>query len=76
VDAEVEHAQLRALETLKQDRDSERLDTALAALRGAAEGDENVLPRMLEAVRAYGTVGEISQALVPVFGTYREVSVI
>ena len=45
------------------------------ALRKGAEGDANLIPLMLEAVRAYGSVGEISEALIPVFGTYRETSV-
>jgi methylmalonyl-CoA mutase N-terminal domain/subunit len=73
---EVEEAQLKRLAELKERRDDARLDTALAALRQAAESGENLMPPMLEAVRAYGTVQEISQALVPVFGTYQEVSVI
>ena len=42
----------------------------------AAAGRENLIPIMLEAVRHYATVGEICGALVPVFGTYREVSVL
>jgi len=73
---EVETEQLRRLAEVKATRDGDRLARALSALRAAAEGDDNLLPPMLEAVRAYGTVQEISQALVPVFGTYQEVSVI
>ena len=46
------------------------------ALARAAEGDENLMPLMLDAVRAYATVGEVCKALVPAFGLYREVSVI
>ena len=52
------------------------VDPALAALREGAATDRNLIPLMLDAVRAYATIGEVCQALVPVFGTYREVSVI
>jgi methylmalonyl-CoA mutase N-terminal domain/subunit len=73
---EVEQAQLASLERLRRERDAARFEGALAGLRQAAEDGDNLIPHMLEAVRAYATVGEVCQALVPVFGTYREVSVI
>ncbi|MDH3627862.1 MAG: methylmalonyl-CoA mutase family protein [Acidobacteriota bacterium] len=73
---EVEERQVSRLKELKRERDNERVDETLSALRKAAEGDENLLPRMLDAVRAYATVQEVSDALVPVFGRYRETSVI
>jgi methylmalonyl-CoA mutase N-terminal domain/subunit len=76
VEAEVEHTQLRQLDRLKNDRDAARVDSALRTLAQAAESGENLIPIMLEAVRAYATVGEVCQALVPAFGRYREVSVI
>ena len=43
----------------------------MAALRRAAKGDENLVPHMLTAVKAYATVGEISDALREIFGIYR-----
>ena len=49
---------------------------ALDALRHAAEGAENTMPFILEAVRAYATVGEITAALRDVFGTYQEKSIL
>jgi methylmalonyl-CoA mutase N-terminal domain/subunit len=73
---EVETAQLRRLAAVKAGRDDGSLARELAALRRAAESKENLIPAMLACVRSYGTVQEISQALVPVFGTYREVSVL
>jgi methylmalonyl-CoA mutase N-terminal domain/subunit len=76
IDHEVERTQLERLERLRQERDGARVEAALAALRGAAEGGENLIPHMLDAVRAYATIGEVCGALVPVFGTYREVAVI
>ena len=60
----------------QRERDGERTDRALESLRRTAETDDNLLPRMLEAVRSFATVGEMSRALVPVFGTYREASVL
>ena len=44
----------------------------LDALRRAAEGTENTMPFLLDAVRAYATLGEICDALRAVFGTYQE----
>ena len=72
----VEREQVARLRRTRQDRDGARADAALRALRAAAEGGENLIPPMLEAVRAYASVGEMCQCLVPVFGTYREASVI
>jgi len=73
---ETEQAQLERLASVKRERDDDAVRDALSALRSAAEDGGNLLPKMLDAVRAYATVGEVCQALVPVFGTYREVSVI
>ena len=74
---DVEREQLERLGELRRTRDEAALQVALRALReGAARKDDNLIPLMLAAVRAYGTVGEISQALVPAFGLYREVSVL
>jgi methylmalonyl-CoA mutase N-terminal domain/subunit len=44
----------------------------LDELQRAAEGAENTMPRILDAVRAYATLGEICDALRVVFGTYQE----
>jgi len=76
IDPGVEPRQLAGLAQLRQERDGERVGQTIQALRHAAETGENLIPVMLDAVRAYATVGEICEALVPVFGTYREVSVI
>ena len=76
IDPEVEPAQLAGLTGLRRKRDGNRVTRTIEALRHAAENEENLIPRMLDAVQAYATVGEICEALVPVFGTYREVSVI
>jgi methylmalonyl-CoA mutase N-terminal domain/subunit len=73
---EVEQRQVERLRRLREDRDAGRHRAALDALRQGAERGENVLPLMLDAVRAYATVGEVCTALVPVYGTYTETSVL
>jgi methylmalonyl-CoA mutase N-terminal domain/subunit len=73
---EVEREQLEGLSAVRERRDEQRLADDLQALRRAAQSGANLIPPMLQCVRDYGTVGEISAALVPVFGTYREVSVL
>jgi methylmalonyl-CoA mutase N-terminal domain/subunit len=76
VDEEIEIRQRSRLAQLKTDRDNASVQRALEELQLAAENGDNLMPHMLDAVRAYATVGEVCQALVPAFGTYREVSVI
>ena len=73
---EVERSQLARLESVRAERDASRVSAALEAIAAAGESGDNLLPPMLEAVRAYASVGEISNALIPVFGTYRETSVL
>jgi methylmalonyl-CoA mutase N-terminal domain/subunit len=68
--------QQEKLRALRKRRSSARVEAALDALRRAAEGPENVMPALLDAVRAYATVGEISRTLAGVFGTYQEKSIL
>jgi len=56
---------------VRAERDRERVQTTLGALGDAAEGGQNLLPRILDCVRAYATVGEICDTLRSRFGTYR-----
>jgi methylmalonyl-CoA mutase N-terminal domain/subunit len=76
VGEEVERDQLARLVEIKALRNAGAVSGALGALGQAARDGDNVIPPILAAVRAYATVGEISGALVPVFGTYREVPVL
>jgi methylmalonyl-CoA mutase, N-terminal domain len=64
--------QRRRLAELRSKRDGARVEGTLAALTAAAEGEANLLPPMLEAVRAYATLGEIRQSLERVFGRFKE----
>jgi methylmalonyl-CoA mutase N-terminal domain/subunit len=73
IDESVTGEQLALLNKVRAERDSQKVTDSLQALRNAA-GDEsaNTMPFILDAVRAYATVGEISDALRDVFGTYQE----
>jgi len=71
VTEEDERRQIDRLETVRAERDDEAVDDALAALRETARGDDNLLPPIVDAVKAYATVGEISNVLRDEFGEYR-----
>ncbi|WP_435363309.1 acyl-CoA mutase large subunit family protein [Haloarchaeobius sp. DYHT-AS-18] len=71
VTEEDEQRQIRRLEDVREARDDEELDAKLEALRQACEGDENVMPYIVDAVKAYGTVGEVCNVMRDVFGEYR-----
>ena len=60
------------LAALRKRRDNNQVRNTLDALKRAAEGTENTMPLLLDAVRAYATLGEICDALRAVFGTYQE----
>jgi methylmalonyl-CoA mutase N-terminal domain/subunit len=72
---EVAERQIAALATLRAERDHARVARTLAALREAAAGRTNVMPALVEAVKAYATIGEICGVLREVFGEYRVASV-
>jgi len=71
VDPAIESEQVARLAKLRADRDNDAVQRALASLRDAAAGTDNVLYPMREALRARATVGEISHALREVWGLYR-----
>ena len=73
---EVEQIQIEKLRKLKQERDKQRVSQVLDRVRHTARSDENIMPILIEAVKAYATVGEISDALRDVFGGYREPSIL
>jgi len=72
IDPEVERTQIQRLQELKLNRDNARVRATLHELQAATERDENVMPYILDAVRAYATVQEVSDTLKVVYGTYRE----
>jgi methylmalonyl-CoA mutase N-terminal domain/subunit len=73
VDPAIEEAQAARLAVLRRDRDDSRVSSLLSDLRKAAEGTDNVLRPMKEALAARATVGEVCHALRDVWGTYRPV---
>ena len=76
VDRRLVDDQLGRLEHHRRERDAEAVASAIAGLKAACEGDVNLLPPILDAVRAYATLGEICGAMREVFGEYRPPTVI
>jgi methylmalonyl-CoA mutase N-terminal domain/subunit len=72
VDAAVEQKQVDRTRVVRAERDREKAESSLEQLENAARSDANLVPPILDAVRAYCTVGEISDVLRKVFGEYRE----
>lgn len=70
VDDALRDKQIARLNEVRSSRDNERLEAAMNELEAAARGDENIMPRILEAVESYATVGEISDRLRSVWGEY------
>jgi methylmalonyl-CoA mutase, N-terminal domain len=76
IDESASEKQLAKLEQLKKTRDSGQVHRTLDALRAAARSTANLMPPILDAVRAYATVGEMCDALREVWGEYEEVPII
>jgi methylmalonyl-CoA mutase N-terminal domain/subunit len=76
MDPEGETKHVARLNRVRQERDQQRVQETLQALRTAAQGDENLMYPVLDAVRAYATIGEICDVLREVFGIYQEVAVV
>jgi methylmalonyl-CoA mutase N-terminal domain/subunit len=66
-----ERKQVERLESVREERDDEAVADALATLRDAARGDDNLMPPLVGAVEAYATVGEVCDALRDVFGEHQ-----
>jgi methylmalonyl-CoA mutase N-terminal domain/subunit len=72
IDPEGERRQVAGLQRVRAERDPAAWSAALDRLEAAARGSDNLLPPMIEAVKAYATVGEISNRLRTVWGEHRE----
>jgi methylmalonyl-CoA mutase N-terminal domain/subunit len=72
IDESVAGEQTAGLESLRARRDGGAVERTLDALRRGAAGEANTMPLILDCVKAYCTVGEVSDALRDVFGTYEE----
>jgi methylmalonyl-CoA mutase, N-terminal domain len=71
-DPDGERRQIARLQELRRDRDNENVGATLNALREAAQGTTNMMPFILDAVKAYATLQEITDVLRQVFGVYQE----
>ena len=76
IDEALERKQVERLRALRARRDPEALAGRPPAVEDAARSGENLMPRILAAVEANATVGEISDAMRKVFGEYKEAVVI
>ena len=73
VDPSVRVSQIEKLQKLRAERDANTVEKTLSDLRQGAEGQENLMPLILEAVKSYATLGEICNVLRGVFGEYQQV---
>ena len=71
VDPQIEKGQHQRLEQLRKKRDSGSVDQALTQLKGAAQGDQNLIPILIDAVESSATLGEICGTLRDTWGEYR-----
>ncbi|PYS91598.1 MAG: methylmalonyl-CoA mutase [Acidobacteria bacterium] len=72
IDEQLERDQIARVRAVREKRNADRAEAGLNSLREAANGSENLLPRILECVEAEVTVGEISHCLRTIWGEYRE----
>ena len=72
IDESVAEQQVERVHELRRTRDADRLSRSVDALRAAARSRDNLMPPLLEAVRAYATLGEMCDALRDVWGEYEE----
>ncbi|MBN2695725.1 methylmalonyl-CoA mutase family protein [bacterium] len=72
IDDSVRDSQIEKLKSLKNRRDSKKVEETLKLLKEAALGTENLMPKIIDAVEAYATLGEISNVMRDVFGEYQE----
>ncbi|MBX5451101.1 MAG: methylmalonyl-CoA mutase, partial [Thermogemmatispora sp.] len=75
IDREGERVHLERLNRVRRERDQAAVRKALDNLRRVAEGTENTMPAIIEAVKAYATLGEIMDVFRSVFGEYTEPAV-
>lgn len=76
VDPIVGENQKEKLRVLRKKRDHDAVDAALAELKKVAESDENVMPAILNAVKTYASLGEITDVLRDVFGEYKQAVIV
>ena len=75
IDETVAVRQGERLRKLRAERSSDEVTRRLNALRKAAQGSDNLMPHIFDAVKSYATLGEICDAMREVFGTYEEIAI-
>ena len=75
IDEEVAKEQVKTLNKIKQERDNDKIQENLLKLKEAAQGTENLMPYIVDAIRVYASIGEIINTLKEIFGTYFEDSI-
>jgi methylmalonyl-CoA mutase N-terminal domain/subunit len=75
IDPALEPEQIARVQSLRAKRDSAAVESSLAGLKQAAAGDTNLMPPIVDAAKAYVTMGEMCDALREVWGTWRETPV-
>ena len=75
IDETVAHRQAERLSKLRADRSKDEVARRLSALRKATLGNDNLMPYIFDAVKAYATLGEICDAMRDTFGTYEEIAI-
>jgi methylmalonyl-CoA mutase N-terminal domain/subunit len=76
IDPKAEQEQITRLQKLKRERNNTKVKEALEKLHYATEKDENLMPTIIEAVKAYASLGEITEVLRKAYGEYKELIVI
>jgi len=76
IDPKVEQQQVANLQKLKRERNNKKVKETLEKLHYAAQKDENLMPTIIEAIKSYATIGEITEVLRQVYGEYKELIVI
>jgi methylmalonyl-CoA mutase N-terminal domain/subunit len=76
IDPKVEQQQVDNLQKLKRERNNKKAKETLEKLHYAAQKDENLMPTIIEAIKAYATIGGITEVLRQVYGEYKELIVI
>lgn len=76
IDPKVEQQQVANLQKLRRERNNKKVKETLEKLHYAAQKDENLMPTIIEAIKSYATIGEITEVLRQVYGEYKELIVI
>jgi len=75
IDEKVGEEQIKILQSVRDQRSNSQVQEKLEKLKQAAEGTENLMPYIMDAIREYASIGEVMTTLKEVFGEYREDSI-